>query len=94
MNFSNALECLKNSERITRKAWEEGEFLFLYLPIGFQKRFILKHTAVCEANWVASHSDILANDWVVIPQSREVPLPPDLLDAHDKMQQEINAASL
>ena len=81
MNFSDALILLKDGTRIQRSGWNgKGMFLLLvkaedYLITGFDYEFnktdynlpfILMFTADKKiVPWLASQTDILANDWIV-----------------------------
>lgn len=72
MNFGEALEELKNGYKMSRIGWNgwngKGMFIKIQHPDAFSKmtkQYIYKKTAGGNlAPWLASHSDILANDWV------------------------------
>ncbi len=84
MTFGEALEALKNGERIARRGWN-GKGMFLYLARGedltacivseadeepmppIQDSIFMKtaqNTVV--AGWLASQTDMLADDWYVV----------------------------
>lgn len=74
MNFSMALEALKEGERVARSGWNgKGMFLFIVknwtYTDGRQDNypnlpFIAMKTAGNEVvPWLASQTDILAEDW-------------------------------
>lgn len=78
MNFSDALNDLKNRHRIWRKGWNgKGKYLTYFSPVeeGLETistsdgkyplaPFILMKTADnMYVPWLASQTDILANDW-------------------------------
>ena len=72
MNFEKALTLLKNGKYITRKGWNgKGMYLFLYTDGGFiddyeiQNFILLKTVNDTVIPWIASQSDILAEDWEV-----------------------------
>lgn len=86
MNFSQALELLKQGRKIARTGWnEQGMFLFLVNGSSFEvnrppllgiylegtvinyRPHIDMRTANGEiVPWVASQSDLLENDWVLV----------------------------
>lgn len=73
-DFENALSELKQGKPIARKTWlKKGIWVDLeksdiaYLQLNFP----LGHTYHPEggnAPWTPTHCDILANDWLVLPQ--------------------------
>lgn len=78
MNFSDALQDLKNTHRIWRKGWNgKGMYLILFSPVAENLEilsvynvkyplapFIIMKTADnMHVPWLASQTDILANDW-------------------------------
>ena len=79
MNFSDALQSLKAGNRISREGWNgKGMWLILveseeYTLESYQKfdsegqlAFIAMRTATKEmVPWLASQSDILADDWSI-----------------------------
>lgn len=70
MNFGKAIEALKNGKNVTREGWN-GKGMFLYLVPreistsgAIHHEYIAMHTAQnTEVPWVASHTDILTEDW-------------------------------
>lgn len=82
MNFGHALELLKRGEKVARKGWN-GKGMFLFLATGKQfesdnlgdqlpeivNDVICMKTAqntIC-IGWLASQTDMLADDWEIIP---------------------------
>lgn len=82
MSFGHALELLKRGEKVARKGWN-GKGMFLFLATGKQfesdnlgdqlpeivNDVICMKTAqntIC-IGWLASQTDILADDWEIIP---------------------------
>lgn len=71
MNFSKALEDLKAGHSISREGWNgKGMYLGLQIPDADSKNS-LPYIYLINVNgdripWVASHSDMLADDWVVV----------------------------
>lgn len=78
MNFSEALELAKNGRRITRKGWNgKDQYVKLLQPLElsyealqldkFQVQFgpflAIKTSYGNVVPWVASQTDLLANDW-------------------------------
>jgi len=80
MNFGTALERLHEGERITRKGWDgRGIFIELQTPDKNSKMtspYIFIDTTGLQTNnpkalkskvpWLASQTDMLADDWVII----------------------------
>ena len=71
MNFSQALELLKQGKRISRAGWNgAGQYLELQVPDenSKMKRPYIYISPVDDnlVPWVASQSDLLADDWVEI----------------------------
>ncbi|MDA1834809.1 DUF2829 domain-containing protein [Bacillus cereus group sp. BY142LC] len=78
MNFGSALELLKQGEKVARKGWNgKGIFLELQRPDEHSKMthpYIYIDTTGLQTNnehapksrvpWLASQTDMLANDWV------------------------------
>ncbi|MGF9766860.1 DUF2829 domain-containing protein [Bacillus albus] len=78
MNFGSALELLKQGERVARKGWNgKGIFLELQRPDEHSKMthpYIFIDTTGLQTNnehapksrvpWLASQTDMLANDWI------------------------------
>lgn len=89
MNFGQAIEAIKQGERVAREGWNgKGMFLFLAENIEFTTKADLSeckelsgdltHNSIVMktadnrfvVGWLASQTDILAEDWTVI-ESRE-----------------------
>lgn len=77
MNFGQALEELKNGNRVSRSGWNgKGLWLELQLPDAFSKMTLpyiyinypadSKTTPGARVPWFASQTDMLANDWMVV----------------------------
>lgn len=72
LSFSRALESLKAGARITRYGWNgRGMYLELQRPTKdsrMTRPYIFMKTVDHDlVPWVASQSDLLANDWAVLP---------------------------
>ena len=71
MDFGKALEALKNGKKVAREGWNgKGMWINLQVPDAHSKMtlpYIYMKTA-CENQvpWLASQTDILATDWVVV----------------------------
>jgi hypothetical protein len=71
MNFGQAIECLKDSALVFRAGWNgKGQWLALQAPDKRSKMsrpYIYIRTVDGDlVPWVASQSDILAEDWHVV----------------------------
>ena len=72
MNFSKALEELKAGYLVARSGWNgKGMWLALQVPTELSKMtlpYIYMKTACGNlVPWLASQTDLLAEDWVVLP---------------------------
>lgn len=86
MNFGQAVEALKNKDRITRQGWN-GKDMFLFLVpgstfevnrapllgiypegtvINYHAHIDMKTAQGYVVPWLASQSDILAEDWEIV----------------------------
>lgn len=70
MNFGDALDKLKAGARVTRDGWNgKGMWLALQVPDAHSKMsrpYIYMRTVDDQlVPWVASQSDVLADDWTV-----------------------------
>ena len=78
MDFSRALEAVKGGSKITRDGWngkglwlelqrpdEHSKMTLPYLYINYPADAI--NTPGARVPWLASQTDLLAEDWVVIP---------------------------
>lgn len=68
MDFGKALEALKLGQRVTRAGWNGvGQYLALQVPdvhSKMQRSYIYIHPVDGGlVPWVASQTDLLANDW-------------------------------
>lgn len=71
MGFEAALDLLKNDQRLTRTGWNgKGMWVALQTPDAHSKmsRPYIYMSTVDGAlvPWVASHTDLLAQDWTVV----------------------------
>lgn len=69
MNFGEALEMLKQGKRTTRQGWNgKGMWIDVQFPLNeMTLPYIYMRTAQGHlVPWVASQTDIFANDWVVL----------------------------
>lgn len=77
MNFGNALECLKKGMRVTRHGWNgKGLWLELHRPDENSKMTLpyiyltypadAKATPGARVPWLASQTDMMAEDWHTI----------------------------
>ena len=68
MNFGQAIEALKNGDRVSRAGWN-GKNMWLQL-VKAQDEFHLPYIEMKTADkllvpWLASQTDVLATDWDV-----------------------------
>ena len=71
MNFGQAIEALKGKKRVARQGWNgRGMYLELQLPDGNSKMslpYIYMKTVQDDlVPWLASQTDMLSEDWVVV----------------------------
>tara|TARA_R110000851_G_scaffold59347_9_gene137409 strand:- start:16046 stop:16261 length:216 start_codon:yes stop_codon:yes gene_type:complete len=71
MNFGQAIEALKDGENVQREGWNgKNMFLSLQVPDAYSKMtlpYIYMFTADKQrVPWLASQTDILSEDWMVI----------------------------
>ena len=71
MNFSRALEHLKLGKKVARIGWNgKGMWIALmpaHAPTGMTRAFIfMKAVNNDTVPWVASQTDLLADDWVLV----------------------------
>ena len=80
MNFGQAIEALKEGKRVARKGWNgKGIYLELQIPDAHSKMtlpYIYIVTSRLETTnpdapkgvvpWLASQTDMLSDDWIVI----------------------------
>lgn len=76
MNFSDALTELKNGRKVTRAGWNgQGMFIKLQKPDENSKMlrpYLYMSPVDSElVPWVASQSDILADDWQIVAEKEE-----------------------
>ena len=81
MNFGQALEALKNGQKVARKGWNgKNQYIELATSIGYKnasgevincehdaignKAIAFVGTSGVQMGWLASQSDMLAEDWV------------------------------
>ncbi len=70
MNFSKALENLKDGCRVQRKGWNGKDmYLELQIPDEYSKMSLpyiwIKTACDNRVPWLASQTDILAGDWQI-----------------------------
>lgn len=77
MNFGQALDNLKNGHKVMREGWNgKGLWLELQVPDQFSKMTLpyifinypddAKTTPGARVPWLASQTDLLAEDWAVL----------------------------
>ena len=72
MTFSSALDKLKGGSRISRTRWNGlGQYLELQKPDELSKMTLpYIYIKTVEGNlvpWFASQTDLLSDDWVIVP---------------------------
>jgi hypothetical protein len=78
MNFGQALEALKAGQKVQREGWNgKGLWLELQTPDEHSKMTLpyvyinypddAKTTPGAKVPWLCSQTDMLANDWVILP---------------------------
>lgn len=82
MTFGQAIEALKNGKSVARKGWNGKGMFLLYVPsekwgiidkigLGIPKGNLLSWIGIKTANnkfvpWLASQTDMLAEDWEIV----------------------------
>lgn len=82
LTFGQAIEALKNGKRVSRKGWNGKGMFLLYVPsekwgiidkigLGIPKGNLLSWIGIKTADnkfvpWLASQTDMLAEDWEII----------------------------
>lgn len=71
MDFSEALRCIKNGQRLARAGWNgKGMHIEIQRPDQHSKMtlpYIFMFTATGDrVPWLASQTDLLAEDWVTV----------------------------
>ncbi len=79
MNFGQALEALKDKRRIARRGWNGKDMYIFYTPLKTVANKYRENGDVHEAHidmftaretvqpgWLASQSDMLADDWYIV----------------------------
>lgn len=81
LNFGQAIEATKEGLQVTRKGWNgKGQFVFLVKGVDLVKSVKGKHLGCLvvdalaikttsnhiQIGWLASQTDMLANDWEVV----------------------------
>ena len=75
MNFGEALQALKRGKYIAREGWNgKGQCLELIdccweMDVPYVAIHTVQHTLV---PWLASQTDMLAEDWMVVPRPKEL----------------------
>jgi hypothetical protein len=73
LNFGDALEALKEGKKVCRKGWNgKGMWIHLQVPDAHSK-MNLPYIYISTVDqklvpWLASQTDILANDWQVVSE--------------------------
>lgn len=75
MNFEKALNALKSGKRVARDGWNgKGMWIALQVPDVHSKMSLpylyMKTVTNDLVPWLASHSDILAEDWSTVEKLR------------------------
>lgn len=84
MNFGEALEALKDGDPVARDGWNgKGLWLELQTPDEHSKMTLpyiyinypsnAKNTPNAKVPWLASQTDVLAEDWFVAVEDGELP---------------------
>ncbi len=68
MNFSDALEAMKQGYRVQREGWDD---LYLEMDSSANPEIFLKIAHCHPKSWVALQEDLLAEDWIEIPFTRQ-----------------------
>lgn len=71
MNIGQAVEALRNGERVTRSGWNGiSMWLELQVPDAHSKMtlpYVYMRTAQSDlVPWLCSQTDLLANDWQIV----------------------------
>ena len=77
LNFGDALNCLKNGKKVARIGWNgKGLWLELQRPDEFSKMTLpyvyinypmdAQNTPGARVPWLASQTDLLAEDWMLV----------------------------
>lgn len=71
MNFGDAIEMLKQGERVARKGWNgKGMWLALQVPDANSKMTLpyiyMKTADDQQVPWLASQTDVLSEDWICL----------------------------
>lgn len=71
MNFGQAIEFLKQGKKVARSGWNgKGMWLNLQVPDAHSKMSLpyiyMKTADNHQVPWLASQTDILSEDWVVV----------------------------
>jgi hypothetical protein len=88
MNFSDALVALKRGERVRRKGWNKGMYLFLVDGSEFQVNRVPLNKIYPEGTWVTYHAhiDMFTAEGYVVPWLASQA---DLLDEDWEIRDEI-----
>lgn len=76
MNFGQALEALKNGSKLARSGWNGKNMFVYYVPEGSTELdgieiectpyLAIRTTQNTIAPWLASQTDLLADDWAIV----------------------------
>jgi hypothetical protein len=76
LSFGQAIDAMKSGKRVRREGWN-GKGMWLVLrdceDVFYKNRPVRPHVMMCTAQgdyvpWVASQTDILADDWRTFPE--------------------------
>lgn len=73
MDFSCAFFDLKNGEKIYRKSWAEGAYIYINKPYKKNtniKIYFHEKNNVKNLIWEINQEDVLADDWVCLDLTR------------------------
>jgi hypothetical protein len=77
MNFGQAIQALKEGERVARTGWNGKGMWLAYVPAGYMELtnglefpscpyLVMKTAQATVVPWLASQTDVLAEDWVIV----------------------------
>ncbi len=70
MNFETAISHMREGSRVTRGGWKDGHEVYLHEPFKGEPSsvsyFLIETEGGDTYPWLATHADLLADDWEVI----------------------------
>lgn len=69
MNFSQALELVKENKQVARQLWKGQEYLTIKMPPEAPSVIMMKDTDGALIEWTPLQEDILAEDWLQVAYS-------------------------